>query len=333
MPNSSDDAVSSDPRSTRHRHRIPGQRHWGILAVAVILAIGVPGAGRAQDASPVSAKCSAPALPPGTPTPLEELASPEAAASIEATPEPDELESATEPAGTPADAATAERVTSAAENIIGCLATGNALGFAALVTPNYLLTEFGITNPYDMEYIFEGFPTFELLAADDVQTHDDGRSSIALTTLVGGTQVDRFRAFFVEGDGNALLLDEEATLPVEGAEVSIEVTLLDYSFELSQHSVPAGALVSFTVSNEGQHPHEFAVVRLPEGATVEDAMADPAIAETIAFIGGAYAEPGVVTYVALTNLEPGVYTVVCFVDVPEGVPHVARGMVAELTVE
>jgi hypothetical protein len=33
------------------------------------------------------------------------------------------------------------------------------------------------------------------------------------------------------------------------------------------------------------------------------------------------------------GLQPGVYTAVCFVDVPESIPHVVRGMVAEFTVE
>ncbi len=333
MSKHSDDPASIRKRSLRRCRRIFGLRHSGCMALAVLLAVGMPVAASAQSASPVSAECDAPPLPPGTPTTLEEMASPAAAPSSAATPATSVSTPAVEPAGTPADAAATERVTSAAENLIGCLSTGNALGFAALVTPTYLLTEFEITNPYDMEYVFEGFPTFELLAADDVQTHDDGRSSIVLTTLVGGTQVDRFRAYFVEGDGGALLLDQEVTLPVVGADVAVDVTLLDYSFELSQDTIPAGALVSFTISNEGQYPHEFAVVRLPEGVTVDDAMADPALAEAIVFIGGAYAEAGAVTHVALTNLEPGNYTVVCFVDVPEGVPHVARGMVAELTVE
>ena len=260
------------------------------------------------------------------------MASPEAAGAIEATPETGVPEAAPAPAGTPADDATAARVTSAAENLIGCLSTANALGFAALVTPNYLLTEYGMTNPYDMEYVFEGFPPFELLALENAQTHADGRSSIEITTLIGSNQVDRFRAFFVEGDQGYLLLDEEVSLPV-AADVTVDVALLDYSFELSQNTIPANTLVAFEINNAGQYPHEFVVVRLPEGVTVEDALADPALGESVEFLAGAFAEPGEAAYVGLMGLEPGTYTVVCFVDTPEGIPHVARGMVAELTVE
>ena len=55
--------------------------------------------------------------------------------------------------------------------------------------------------------------------------------------------------------------------------------------------------------------------------------------EQIEFFGGAYAEPGETGYIAFQDLEPGTYTAVCFVDIPDGIPHVMRGMVAEFTVE
>ncbi len=325
--------VESRARRAPHtRCTVPWARHWGLLAVAVMLAVGTPVAAHAQEASPVSAACEAPALPPGTPTALDAMASPEAGAPSEASPEIGDPVPAAEPAGTAADAATDDRVTSAAANIVGCLSSGDALGFAALVTPNYLMTEYGITNPYDMEYVFEGMPTFELLSAENAQTHADGRISIEVTTVIGGSQVDRFRAYFVEGDQGVLLLDEEVSLPVS-ADTSVEVTMVDYSFEMSETTVPAETPLAFTIENAGQYPHEFVVVQLPEGVSVEDALADPALGESVVFLAGAFAEPGGVTYLGMTGLEPGTYTVVCFVDTPEGIPHVMRGMVAELTVE
>ena len=328
------------------------------LVLAFAMVLGLVAASvlpvAAQDAtpaaSPMTATCEAPELPPGTPTPMEEMvpegtpagdmagmemSTPEVAEEVEtiaeiaeqATPET----SATQ-AGEPADEATAERVIAAAENLIACLSSGDYLGFAALSTPNYLLTEFGTSNPYDLPIFLEGFPPIEGRAVTDAQTHPDGRVSAEITTVIGGTQVDRFRAYFLEENGT-LLVDEEQTLPVEGAEVTVEVTMLDFAFDLSQDTVPANALVAFTLPNEGQYPHEFAVVRLPEGITVEQVLADPALEEQIQFFGGAFAEPGQVGQFGLEGLEPGTYTAVCFVDVPEGIPHVMRGMVAEFTVE
>ena len=237
-----------------------------------------------------------------------------------------------EPAGTPADKATAERTISAAENLIGCLSSADALGFAALVTPNYLLTEYGMTNPYDMEYVFDGMPPFELLAVEAAQTYAGGRTSVEVTTVIGGSQVDHFRAYFVEGEQGYLLLDKEVSLSV-AADTTVAVTMLDYSFEMSQTTVPSDTLIAFEIENAGEYPHEFVVVRLPEGISVEDALADPALEESVVFLGGAFAEPGGVAYMGLTGLQPGTYTVVCFVDTPEGIPHVMRGMVAELTFE
>ena len=264
-----------------------------------------------------------------------EMSTPEAIDEVEAIAESAEQatpEMAPALEGEPADEATSERVIAAAENLFACLRSGDYLGFAALSTPNYLLSSFGTSNPYDLPVFMEGVPPIEGRSATDVQTHGDGRVSADLTTAIGGTQVDRFRAFFVEEDGT-FLLDEEQSLPVEGADVTIEATMLDFAFDLSQETVPAGALVAFTLPNEGEYPHELAVVRLPEGVTVEQVLADPALEEQIQFLGGAYADPGEVGYFALQGLEPGTYTAVCFVDVPEGVPHVMRGMVAELTVE
>ena len=316
-----------------------------VCAVVLALTAGNGFTAVAQDATPAAASCVAPELPPGTPTPMEpmtpdatpagvmagmEMASPEAAAMA------DTVEQATPGTtaddGTPAADVTAERVIAAAKNLIACLSTGDYLGFAALSTPDYLLTGFGTSNPYDLPLFMEDFPPIEVRDIGDAQTHPDGRLSVDVTTVLGGTQVDRFRAYFVDENGT-LLLDEEVSLPIANADGEVEATMLDFAFDLSQDTVPAGSLVAFTLPNKGQYPHEFAVVRLPEGVTIEQVLSDPSLEDQIQFLGGAYAEPGDTAYLGLANLEPGTYTAVCFVDIPYGIPHVMRGMIAEFTVE
>jgi uncharacterized cupredoxin-like copper-binding protein len=121
---------------------------------------------------------------------------------------------------------------------------------------------------------------------------------------------------------------------VPGDAQAADVELVDYAFVLGRTSFAAGAPVVFNATNTGQHPHELAVLRLPEGARAEQVLEDPAVQEQVRFVGGTYAEPGQAALpLVLVDLEPGTYTVACYVDVPEGVPHVMRGMVAEFTVE
>ncbi len=280
------------------------------LALAVLSGGIAPVAG--QEASPVASPagvCDAPALPPGTPTPMEgpapeaspdashagmEMGTHEGTDSAEAVSEVADAGTPA-PAGIPADTAATDQVAAAAENIVACLNTGNFLGFAALVTPNYLLTEFGTANPYDLPVFLDGFPPQELRSIGEAETHEDGRVSVVLTTVLGGTQVDRFRAYFVP-TGGPLLLDEEEPLPIQGAAETVDVSMEDYTFTLSRESVPAGELVAFTIGNYGQYPHELAVVRVPEGVTVDQVLDDPALQEEIQFVGGVFAEPGEIAY-------------------------------------
>src|SRR5690606_982045 len=113
----------------------------------------------------------------------------------------------------------------------------------------------------------------------------------------------------------------------------VDVRMIDYAFELSQDSFAAGEYIVFHVVNAGDYPHEFAVFRLPEGATVEE-VARGQFPEESAFTGATFAPPDQeATDLVLVNLEPGSYAVVCFVDAPQGIPPFARGMVAGFTVQ
>lgn len=315
-----------------------------VLSPFVVTTTAATAQDASPQASPAAADCTAPDLPPGTPTPLEEMMSEatpadDMAAMDMGTPVDDEAspqasaEMSSGPlSGEPADEKTTARVTEAVENIVACLTNGDGLAFAALVTPDYMEYSFGITNPYDMVYVMEGFPPLTLISVDNILMHDDGRYSAEITQKFGEAQIDRFQAIFVE-NGDQLLLDEEIALPIDGADVTIDVSMLDFSFEMSEDTLPSEATVAFNVANDGQYAHEFAIVQLPEGITLEQALEDPDAVEDVQFIAGVYAEPGDSAYFAVQGMSPGTYTVVCFIDDPDGIPHVMRGMVAELIVE
>ncbi|MEJ7901325.1 MAG: hypothetical protein WKF63_05725, partial [Thermomicrobiales bacterium] len=176
-------------------------------------------------------------------------------------------------------------------------------------------------------------PPITSYAVSDVQVHDDGRVSVDLV-LQFGSYLTHERQFYVVAEDGSYRLDLSPDLPVEipeGATV-IDGELADYEFILSQASAPAGD-IAFNVTNTGEYPHEMVVLQLPEGVTIEALLEDESLFAEVQFFGFTFAEPGqAANPLVLVDLPPGIYTMVCFVDVPEGVPHVMRGMVAEFEV-
>ena len=136
----------------------------------------------------------------------------------------------------------------------------------------------------------------------------------------------------------------QAEAPADGA-AAVELTAAEYAFQGGDELAAQGEY-ALTLTNTGQELHEARLVRLSDEETrsVADILAsgeEPELTE-VAFAfacPGASAEP-----VAATIDEPGRYLILCFVPVgalpttpPEqldslGPPHVARGMVKELTV-
>ena len=314
---------------------------FGFLAVLLFLPLGVTSGLAAQEAtpqaSPVIADCVSPEIPPGTPTPHEEEASPAAGDALEATPEGEISllpEASPEiPGGEPAPEDVVADVEAASANAISCINAGDYLAFAALLTPDGLMEECGTTNIYDAPACFEGIPAITDSEVSDVQVHEDGRVSADLV-LQFGSFVSHERQFFVMMADGTYLLDVSPDLPVdvpEGATV-IGGELVDYDFVLSETSAPAGD-IAFNVTNNGEYPHEMVVLQLPEGVTVEALLEDESLFAQVQFFGFTFAEPGQTALpLVLIDLPPGTYTLVCFVDVPEGVPHLMRGMVAEFEV-
>ena len=128
-----------------------------------------------------------------------------------------------------------------------------------------------------------------------------------------------------EGDNNA----GEPT-------ASLTINLKDFMFDMPD-SLPAGQTV-IKVTNEGPEPHEFNILRLEDGKTVEDVKA---------FLDGAGGPPpfapvggmngldvGLSGYAEL-NLPPGNYVAICNIPSPKGngAPHFMLGMVKEFTVK
>jgi len=122
----------------------------------------------------------------------------------------------------------------------------------------------------------------------------------------------------------------EAPLP----EAQTVIRMSDFAF--SPMPTSAGTH-TFRVVNDGPQTHEVQLVRLHEGATLEQFMAGLAPGASGPppgdEIGGSGAlSTGLENYWT-ADLQPGNYAILCFVpDVQDGMPHVMKGMAQAFTV-
>jgi len=126
---------------------------------------------------------------------------------------------------------------------------------------------------------------------------------------------------------------EEAVADPDAAAVA--VTAIDYAFEIP--AVSAGA-TAFTMTNDGDEPHFMYVVKLEEGASIDEALAaEQAGEDPAAFLEEEIGESTTVgpggQAVLNADLTPGTYAMLCFIGTEDGTPHAALGMAQEFTVE
>jgi hypothetical protein len=115
----------------------------------------------------------------------------------------------------------------------------------------------------------------------------------------------------------------------------ITIKAADYSFE-APAQIEAGPVV-LTLVNNGQETHHAQLARLNQGVTMDKFLAtlkeDPeATMPMLTFVGGpGLLDPGLSQQVTL-ELTPGQYVLLCFIPAHDGVPHLAKGMIAPIQV-
>src|SRR6478735_2281350 len=304
-----DDALEEERNDMAISYRVGLRTALAAVALSAsmgFMAVGAPVA-TAQDATPAAsptAECVAPELPPGTPTPPE--ASPEAAmegmdmgtpAADAASPVAEASPVATEEVGTALEGADAEAATAAVNNLVACVAADPAKALA-LMTPEFLLENFGTENPYDVLAMgaLEGL-SFQDFTAGNSYSYADGRVGVDVQYKQTAYQVAGERWFLVNDGGT-------------------------------------WKLTALTAITAGTEPHELVVLREPEGVTLDQVTADPeSVLSTAEFIGVLYlGEPGEQGDLALAGLEPGKYIAVCGVPNADGTPHYMLGMIAEFEI-
>jgi hypothetical protein len=123
--------------------------------------------------------------------------------------------------------------------------------------------------------------------------------------------------------------DAVATAPV------IDIMASDYAFD-APDTLPAG-LVTLRLMNHGQEPHHAQLLRLNDGVSFQDfAAALEAEGEgalrLVTLTGGPGALSTLKTTEVTLDLAPGSYALACFISSPDGVPHLAKGMLKPVSV-
>jgi uncharacterized cupredoxin-like copper-binding protein len=125
-----------------------------------------------------------------------------------------------------------------------------------------------------------------------------------------------------------------ADAAASAAPSTVTVTTTDYSFD-APAELPAG-LTTFRLVNRGPSIHHIQLVKFGEGKTLDDFMAALKAGgpppEWATMEGGPNPSELGDTSSTAVMLEPGNYAMLCFIPGPDGVPHVAKGMVRPLAV-
>jgi hypothetical protein len=116
-------------------------------------------------------------------------------------------------------------------------------------------------------------------------------------------------------------------------DADVTVTLSDFAFDVAD-TLPAGETV-FAVVNGGDQIHEMGMIKLDEGATLDEVLASLEAPEgPYSVVGALYGLASGSNGWTTIDLTPGTYALVCFVTDPQsGQPHIALGMHDSFTVQ
>jgi uncharacterized cupredoxin-like copper-binding protein len=123
-----------------------------------------------------------------------------------------------------------------------------------------------------------------------------------------------------------------------------KLTITTHGMAYTIKGSPRPGHIDITFDNADGSAHEAQIVRLKDGKTIQDVLADmkkggeqAAAADIAGDPDQAYGTPALLyggqkTEVVSDTIQPGTYGVVCFLPGPDGMPHIAMGMAAQFTV-
>ena len=121
------------------------------------------------------------------------------------------------------------------------------------------------------------------------------------------------------------------TVAEEASAATVDVTAVEYDFNLS--ATPTADTETVTFTNDGKEEHALVFARLNEGFTVDEAyklQGKKGSAEEIGTVGAGPGDTG--TIKVKEPLTAGDYVMLCPISGPDG-PHYKLGQLAEFTID
>jgi uncharacterized cupredoxin-like copper-binding protein len=121
--------------------------------------------------------------------------------------------------------------------------------------------------------------------------------------------------------------DSAADSGVVAAPHEMRVVARDFAYDIPD-TVPAG-VTTIRLTNQGADMHHFYLVRLAEGKTLDNLLAETrgdALPPWATALGGPNVAPPGAESAIMVELEPGNYAALCVIPASDGIPHVAKGM-------
>lgn len=121
-----------------------------------------------------------------------------------------------------------------------------------------------------------------------------------------------------------------------GAAGTLALTGTEYAF--AGPTTATAGVTTISLQNAGKEEHQAQLAKLNDGKTFSDltnalATGDPTNAlGLVTLFGGPTAVVPGATVETTSDLTPGTYAFLCFFTAPDGLPHVAKGMIAQLEV-
>jgi uncharacterized cupredoxin-like copper-binding protein len=138
----------------------------------------------------------------------------------------------------------------------------------------------------------------------------------------------------MKGMVKPLTVTEAAASEARMGPADVQMTLRDYGFDIAPELTAGRHTVR--VQNTAAQPHEFILMQLAPGKTAQDLLAWMATEDgpppAMPLGGTTLLSAGEVNQVTI-DFAPGEYALLCFVpDAKDGKPHVAHGMMRQITV-